>query len=98
MADEPHKPQAPQESITQFWARWAANQGTSTVLVFIGLFLIHEYVPQHLAAIKEGYAELERSHKEERKERDAMFLEEIRKERELLRGTLDKIGRQLSTQ
>lgn len=96
MADEAAKPQTPQESATQFWARWAANQGTSTVLVFIGLFLIHEYVPQHLAAIKEGYAELERSHREERKERDALFIEEIRKERELLRGTLDKIERRLT--
>lgn len=84
------------ETTTQFWARWAANQGTSTVLVFIGLFLIHQYVPQHLAAIKEGYAEIERSHREERKERDVLYIEEIRKERELNRAMLDRIERRLT--
>ena len=99
MAGEtPNIPAAQPETPTQFWARWAANQGTSTVLVFIGLYLIHEYVPQHLAAIKQGYADIEQSHREERKERDAVFLDEFRKERELMRAMLDKIDRRLSSQ
>lgn len=96
MEDDPAKPQVSRESVTQFWARWAANQGTSTVLLFIGLYLVHESVPQHLAAIKDGYAALEQSHKEERKDRDSLFLEELRKERELMRAMLDKIDRRLT--
>lgn len=89
-------PPSKDETTKQFWARWAANQGAAVVILSAVLYAIYESVPKHIDAIKQGYADIERSHREERQSRDTLFIEELRKERELMRAMLDKIDRRLT--
>ncbi len=88
----------PDDTAWQFWARWLANQGVSTVVLFAilasgwygGNYVVREAVPAHLRSIKEGYTEIEKSHREEREERDRRFSDEHAKDRELMRQILTR--------
>ena len=85
---------------------WLAQQGVSTVLLFAifasiwyGASALPTLVEKHLAAIRQGYNEIEESHKEERKQaedahvfegqaRDTRYALEREKDRILLREFL----------
>lgn len=82
------------ETPSQFWARWIANQGVPTVLLFCilasGWYFVRDQVPLHLQAIRDGYKQIEASHREEREERDKKFSEERGKDRELIRAIIGR--------
>ena len=83
----------PRGGIREQLSDWLFQQGVSTVLLFAilagGMYAARVMVPAHIESIKEGYRQMEDSHKKEREDYLKAMVEQRDKDREVRKADLE---------